>query len=290
MAGKSEVLQKVQRIRSEVSKLKSELSSLSREKAALYSERSGLMGAFMPVVQRIRGSRQGRDKHTGSVKELKSARSSAAAGVKDVASQLSALRAEKLRLVKKLGVTRPASAIEREIKRLEYSIETSAMPFDREQRLMKVIKEMKAELAKAGQLTGINSKIRELSASFDELKSVSDKSHAALQLHASVSQKLHEEMLSYSGKAAEIRAKLKPVDGRISDVAKKYSESKSLLLQKISELDALEKELAIMKAEEERQRKLEEERILEARENELTEKIKSGRKLTRDDLIKLQKG
>jgi len=120
-------------------------------------------------------------------------------------------------------------------------------------------------------------------------KSKSDNAHQELQLHASVSQKLHEEMLSQANKADEIKAKLKPIEQELSGMKKNYSQLKSQLQQKLSDLVSVSKELNKIKAEEEKQRKIEQDKAIAATEKELTDKIKSGKKLTRDDLIMLQR-
>lgn len=96
-------------------------------------------------------------------------------------------------------------------------------------------------------------------------------------------------MLSQANKADEIKAKLKPIEQELSGMKKNYSQLKSQLQQKLSDLVSVSKELNKIKAEEEKQRKIEQDKAIAATEKELTDKIKSGKKLTRDDLIMLQR-
>jgi len=289
MADKREVLQRSYALKSEVSRLKRELSSLSSKKKDLYVRLDGLRGAFRPVIAKIKELKSKRDDHTISVKELKTKRQAASSVSKEAITDLKKLRTEKEKKSKDLGVRRSASYILSEINKLEFEIETGAIPFEKEQRLNKIIKEKKAELEKAKQLTGVVSQLKSSSNKLHVSKSESDKAHQELQLHASVSQNLHEEMLSHVRKADEIKAKMKPLGKEKNELAKNYSELKSQLEQKLSELDAVSKELEKIRAEEEKQKELEEEKRIASMEKKLTEKMKSGKKLTRDDLIMLQK-
>jgi len=289
MADKKELLQKSYALKSETSKLKHEIHSLNSRKKNLYARLDKLRAEFRPLIEKVKGLRAKRDEHTASVKELKTKRQSASSVAKNAIVDLEKFREEKERKSKALGVRKSASSIAEEIRKLEFKIETEALPFEHEKKLSKLVKEKKAELEKANQLTGI---VTQLKSSFDKLhasKSDSDKAHQELQLHASVSQKLHEDMLSHAKKADEIKAEMKPLEKEKADIATRYSELKSELEKKLSELDSLNGELDKIKAEQEKERELEEERIIAEKEKELTEKIKSGKKLTRDDLIMLQK-
>jgi len=288
MPDKNELLRKSDALKSEISKLKRELSSISSKKRELYAKYDELKGPFHAVIGKIKEFRHRRDVHTAFVKELKTKRKAATSEAKIVTAYLEKLRSEKEKKSKTLGVRRPAFSVASEIEKLEYKIETGAIPFEEEKRLTKVIKEKKEELKKAEQLSDVIGKLKASSKKLNVSQSKSNESHRELQLHASVSQKLHEEMLSHVKKADEIKAKVKPIEKELSDIRENYSELKSQLQQKLSDLLIVSKELDKIKAEEEKQHRAEKEKIIAAKEKELTDKIKSGKKITRDDLIMLQ--
>lgn len=289
MADKRELLHRFNSLKSEISRLKGESGSVGLRKRELYRKSGELKEAFYAVIEKIKGIRSKRDQHTASVKELKSKRDSAASAAKTSADDLTKLKGEKEKMASKLGVKRPASAISSEIERLEFKIETEALPFEKEKKLNKVIKEKKEELKKAEQLSDLAAGLKSSFQSFHSYKRESDESHRELQLHASVSQKAHEEMLSFSKKADELKSRLSSFEKELKEVVSRHAGLKSQLQQKLSELAGVSRELDKISAEEVKKRQEEREKFIEAKEKELTEKMKSGKKLTRDDLIMLQK-
>jgi len=289
MSDKEDLLADFRKLKSKVTSLKLELSSLSREKGRLYTDRSQIRESFFPLIERIKSSKKDRDKHSGSVHALKTKRTQATAKTSGLGSQLKALREEKDKKIKKLGIRNPAASIAADIERLEFKIETSGMPFEQEKKITKVIKEKKAELEKAGQITNINTKIRGLSRQFEGTRRLSEESHQELKLHASVSQQHHEAMITDSKKAYELKKRIKPLDSRLAEISKKNSSLKSELQPKIVELEKARQQLDKLKAEEAVKKEVEEQARLEAKQKQLEDKMRSGKKLTTKDLISLQK-
>ncbi|MBI2664850.1 hypothetical protein HYX10_05945 [Candidatus Woesearchaeota archaeon] len=289
MSDKAELLRYAGKLRSEISKLRHEIGSVSFSRRSLYTKLDELKKPFYSLIDKIRELRSKRDEHTSAVRALKGEREAASSEAKAAVTDLHKFAEEKDKMSRKLGVRKSASSLAEEINRLEFRIETGAIPFEEEKRLTKIIKEKKAELKKAEQLSDV---VRHLKSSSHKLlisKSESDQAHQQLRLHASVSQKLHSEMLAHAKKADELKQQIKPVEAELTALKQKNSELKKQLDQKAAELNSLQAELDRINAEEERLRKLEEQKQLEAKEQELTEKIRSGKKLTMDDLIKLQK-
>lgn len=289
MAGKQELLGRLGSLKSEISSLKRELGSISARKKEIYLQLGSMKAEFRSLIASVKELKAKRDEHTASVKSLKSEREAASFVVKKSSEELRKARQEKEKKSKELGIRRTPSAIASEIEKLEFRIETSALPFSKELKLNKVIKEKKAELKTAEQLKNSLEKLREYSGQMHSSKTASDAAHTELRLHASVSQKLHEEMIADARKADEIKAKGKPLEAELDALKAKYSERKLQLEKSLKELAEASKSLDAMKAEEEKQRKIEEEKIIAERENKLTEKIKSGKKLTNEDLMMLRK-
>ena len=289
MADKAELLRHSSTLRAEISQLKREFHSVNSSRKKTYLAYEKFWQEFNPLIEKIKDIRGRRDGHTVSVKNLKSTRQSANAAAKDAMDDLKKLQSEKHRKSKDLGISKPAPKVAEEIDRLEFKIETEAIPFEREQKLNKLIKEKKVELDTAKQLTDVYQKLRKSSQALHASKTASGNAHRELQLHASVSQKLHEDMIAQIKKAEELKARIRPVEKERRDLAKKSDSLKSELKEKTARLAAIDSELDTLKAEEVRKRKLEEERAIAEKEAELAEKIKSGKKLTTDDLRMLHK-
>lgn len=288
MGSKHELLGRRGALSAGISGIKRQLSSLASERRRLFSERDSLRASFFQLIDKVKELRKKRDEHTSAVKSLKDKRQSAFSVVRNASSEVTKLRVEREKRAKALGVKKSASAIASDIARLEFKIETVPMPFEHEQRLTKLIKEKKSEFKTARQLSDVLEKLRASSIEMQSSKSVSDSAHKELQLHASVSQKLHEDMLSFAGKADEVKVKLAPVDARISELSRDLASLRKELEQKLGELAVVNQELDGLSVEEKKQKQLEEAQRIEKVESELAAKMRSGRKLTTNDLIMLR--
>jgi uncharacterized coiled-coil DUF342 family protein len=288
MPSRNELVQSLNALEQEISALKQGLALLSRERRGLLEERSAIRNTFFPVIEKVKESRMHRDEETGSVKALKTARDKASSEVKRLAAVLSDHQKAREKKAKELGVQRNAQALKREIEALEYKQETSALAFDKEQKLTKLLKEKKASLAKAKQLDELADKMREAMQVLDSARTVSAKAHHELTRHASASQKMHEEMVSGSKQARELREKLKPMDAKLANISKKYDESQHLLVKKLAEAEALRSQLGILEAASADEQKKQKQQHRAEKEQELTSRMKSGKKLTTMDLLALR--
>jgi len=148
MADKPELLKRNYALKSEISRLKRDLSSLNSSKRQLYQQRDKIWETFSPILEKIRDLKGKRDEHTANVKQLKNKRESESTVVKSTLDDVRKFRAEKAKKSKELGVNKTASLVASEIDRLEFKMETEAIPFERERELNKIIKEKKIELEK----------------------------------------------------------------------------------------------------------------------------------------------
>lgn len=288
MSEKKALVEQLRTIRAESSALKKKLAALGKQKRELFSARDKLRQDLWETIAKIKDLKVKRDKHTAIVKELKSRRDSASSEAKNLVSNVKSLRDEKDKKIRQLGIKKPAEALAAEIERLEYLIETTALPFEKEQKLTKAIKMKKSELQKAGQLGDVVEKLKNSSKKLNASTTVSDRANQELRLHASVSQKFHKEMLEYRKKADDLKAKLLTLNKNAKELTNEYSDLKTKLEEKLNSLKDLEDRSIKVKAEEEKKKKEKREKEIEKTEKELAEKMKSGKKLTMDDLIKLK--
>ena len=173
MADKAELIRQSSALRAEISRLKREFRLVDSSKKQLYLKYEKFWEEFNPLIEKIKDIRSRRDDHTVSVKSLKTRRQSANTAAKDAMDELKKLQSEKHAKSRDLGISKPAPRVAEEIDRLEFKIETEVIPFEQEKKLNKLIKEKKAELEKAKELTGVYQKLRKSSQTLHTSKSVS---------------------------------------------------------------------------------------------------------------------
>ena len=95
-------------------------------------------------------------------------------------------------------------------------------------------------------------------------------------------------MLSLSKKISELRKKEREIFGQFSELKKEFLETNSMLKQKLLEANEVSKHEKEEHEKEDAEMKERQEKMLAEKEMEITEKIKSGKKLTTEDLLAFQ--
>lgn len=266
--------------------LKSKLSVIGSSRSSLIRQLREISPQFKFVLVKVRELRAARDTHTAVVKELKAKRQEANDAVRaigpDVREALDAKEAAVEGLAKtKIRGRKSASQLYSEMEALEMKIITEAMPFSREQEIMKVVKEKRKQLEAVKAFSEAASSHRELFSKFSELRRQSYAFHSELRQHAAESQKLHEEMIKLIPKLKELRQRKKSLLEQLGRVKEEYAASNFSLGRTLSELSGVREKIDLAAAEKRK-------REIEEKEAQLTDKLKSGKKLTARDLMMLR--
>ncbi len=268
--------------------LKSMLSALGSTRSSLIRQLREISPKFRSVILKVRELRAERDKHTALVRELKAKREEANKSLKGISDELGKAAEAEREAISRLshgkgGAARKKSASQlvAEMAALELKIETEVIPFEKEKQLMKIINEKKRQLESVKQFSEASKSHREMFAKFSEIRRQSNAFHRELQQHAAESQNLHEEMLKLIPQLKELRQRKKLLLGQLEKAKDDYATANSSLAQTLHELSGVKEKIDTIAAE---RRKSE----IEQKEAQLTEKLKSGKKLTAKDLIMLQ--
>ena len=267
--------------------LKSKLSALGSSRDSYIRQLREINPQFNSIIVKVRELRAGRDRHTAVVKELKAKRQEANDAVRAISPEMkSALEAKEAAissLSKAKGGTarKSASHLYSEMEALEMRIITEALPFSKEQELMKVIKEKRKQLEAVKAFSEAMKSHKELFSRFSELRRQSYAFHTELQQHASESQKLHEEMVKLIPKLKELRQRKKSLLEQLGRAKGEYAVASSSLGQTLHELSDVKGKIDTAIAEKRKQE-------IEQTETKLTDKLKSGKKLTARDLMMLR--
>ena len=113
--------------------------------------------------------------------------------------------------------------------------------------------------------------------------------HAEIQEKAKASQEKHEAVIRLSREIDEKKKLAKESWQRFSGLKQKFIGLDEALKEKLASLGNLAGELEKKRTEKVLASQAREEKRIEQKEKELEEKMKSGRKLTNDDLVALQR-
>ncbi|MBI3035244.1 hypothetical protein HYY71_02890, partial [Candidatus Woesearchaeota archaeon] len=165
------LVEELDKHRVEVSKLRSQLNDLDREKESWFKKKGDYSSNIRESIQKVKGSKAKRDSLTQEVKELKAKRDSINNEIASKLKKFDEVKKKRASLFKSLNIKEPSSKIKQNIEKLEFMIETEPMPFDKEQALMKKIKELKSLYGDASVLDEADKGLKNIS---DEIRKMEE--------------------------------------------------------------------------------------------------------------------
>lgn len=270
-----------------IASLREELNRISNEKESWFSKKEEYSKALREKISIIRESREKRDALTRKVKELKEKRNALSEEIGKKISGLKKLNDEKKKLLSKSKIRDPYR-LKSDIGKLELRLETEAMPFDREKKLSKTLKDLKKSLSEASDSIEIMAKVAGINREIDESRKDANKAHTEIQEFARQSQILHELALKTSKEAAELRKKEEESFKNFINFKARFAGINSQLKENLAKISGVREKISKFELEEREKRKLEESILIKTKEQEMEEKIKTGKKLTTDDFLEFQ--
>jgi len=282
------LLTELNSVRSEVRDLRNKFNNLDRKKEELYREKRKVSSDIHSRIRVAKDSKDKRNNLTETVKTTKHSKEELEAKLKLLESEVQSLKEEKQRALSKIGVSDPMM-LKKDIKKLEFKIETEGVTFEKEKELMKVLSKMKKQFESSKVVGDIEHKLSSKIRDLRDIREMMDMTKKIVQVSAKESQKHHVELIESSKEIDELKKK---EDTFESEAAKYKAEIAALndeLNAKMNRMDELRKVLGEnnVKLREDVEKSNHE--ILKQKDNAVQEKIKTGKKLTTEDLLILQR-
>ena len=284
---KRELFAELDRLKSDANSLRNGLNKADSDKELWHSRKEEISNGIREKISAIKQSREKRDSLTKQVRELKEKRTKLNDGLGKRVSELVELKKQYADLAKKSKITDPAG-IKTSIDSIESKLETEVMPFEKEKELSKKLKMLKKSLAEASAIIGIFDAVKKLNFEISSAKKESNSVHMEIQDLAKESQALHENVISESKNVDGLKLKEGEAFSKFIGFKKVFSEKNSFLKEKLESMGKIRAEINKFQLEEDEKKRLQEAMLIKGKEQELEEKIKSGRKLTTDDFLVFQ--
>jgi uncharacterized coiled-coil DUF342 family protein len=268
-------------LKKEVSNLRALLNSLDTEKENWYKLRQTISSEIKSLIRAVQEKRNLRDELTGKVKELKGSRNKLNEDIKGRKKSIPQKEISKKKYMTNFNLPK----LKKDAESIELKMETEVMPFDKEKELSKRLKKIKKEIEELS-LARMEHEIEKRARTVvNDLKNKSDNVHNQLQKNAGESQKIHEALI----KEAEIidQKKVLEKDAHLKFLSfkKKFQDTSFALKEKLREIAGLKSMIDKQKLDNDKKRKQARVEMIKSKELELEDKIKSGKKLTTDDLL-----
>jgi uncharacterized coiled-coil DUF342 family protein len=275
-------------LKSEVKELRVKLNNLDRKKEDFFREKRKIGSDIYSRIKNAQDNKHKRDSLTGVVKNTKLSKDEMESRVKELDADITKLREEKRKMLEKLGVSDPMM-LKRNIKALEFKIETEGLTFEKEKELMKVLSKMKKQYDSS---KSINDVTRQLDIKFREIRDLHaqlDMTKKIVQHSAKESQKHHVELIESSKEIDELKKKEAEFEDKIGEVKAEMHGITEELDKRNAKMDELRKTLHENNVQLKEDVDKTNQEILRHKDEEVQEKLKKGKKLTTEDLLILQR-
>jgi uncharacterized coiled-coil DUF342 family protein len=283
------LLSQLEALKTEATNLKKEISLVSRQKEAVFTKRHELGIEIRKHIGAIRQERTQRDSLTKEVKLSKGEREDASTKIRTLLDELHKLQDARKAMIAKSGVEDDPGELKNEMRRLERTIETGAISFEREKKLMVEIKKLKKKYDAVKAADVHADRIRTIKKELDDLRRLSENAHQSVQDRAHKSQEFHEAILTESKEIDGLKDKENEFTKQYEEFKLKIKDISDQLDQKQQAMDGIRKQLqeSHVELKEEQSRSAHE--ILRKKEQIVEEKIQKKQKLTTEDLLVFQR-
>ena len=277
MDEKVEVKQQLEQLKKEIHLLSVSLKQLSEQKESKYKEKDGLNQDLNNYIKTAKELRDKKKEIDTKIRDLKGKRQVFNKGLSEMWCKFREIKSNVVPKDKSKG---SPSLIQKQIEKIEFTIQTEALSFEREKKMMRQLKELKAQL---GEMKLEDAKFKELRDFKDDVKEKkveADDIHIEIQKLATESTDIFKKLTEKS----ELIAKAK-------ETREKINVDLQGLKAQISEIDVrLEKFLQQWGALTSLPVFTEQEMIpaVQKKAEAAMEKLKSKGKLTKEDILAMQ--
>lgn len=284
-----ENVNRLKELKLQIGNLKKELNKLNRLKESWFNKKSNFNKDISERISGVKGSKEERNEITNKVQEFKKERDKLNKELNEKRNAYNKSKEAYDLKISKLKLEGNPQEYQKKISQMEYALQTNVMGFDKEQKLNKEIKLMKKQLDGFSAVKGEWEKIKTLLNEIKELRKNSNKVHKQIQTYASDSQDKHEVVIDKSKEIDDIKEKEEDAFKKFKEFKDKFTERNDELKRLVKEAEDLKKLLEESNVKIEEDKKEEQAKVIKEKAKEVTEKMKTGKKLTTEDLLIFQR-
>jgi uncharacterized coiled-coil DUF342 family protein len=276
----------IEMVTQQVSLLKEQISKLDVKIKAQIAERDTLNQKFGKIRQEINQLKTERDGLNENVKTLKQERDRARTKTKQIIEELKAHR-QKISELKKKTPQKSHRDLNKELKAIEWRIQTSTYDKQTEKRQIETVKQIETQLSLYRKIEQYENSVGELQSELDRLKEAADANHHTLTERAKKSQEIHSKIIAKIGELKSVKSeadRLHEIYVRLRTQAQPFKEKLRKMLETRRKLqDTLRKE-------DEERKKHAEKALKEKLEVQARNKLQSGEEISWNEFQLLDNG
>ncbi|MBT4823992.1 hypothetical protein HN695_05310 [Candidatus Woesearchaeota archaeon] len=285
---KKSLLDELNKKKELIKELRSKLNEINEQKEQWFQQRNNASQEIKKLIGQLKEAKTTRDGFTTTVKGSKVSRDDLNKKIKVKVDELKKYEKEKSDIVKKHDIKGDPSYLKKQIEQLEYKHETSVMSFENEKKIMKEIRDLRSNYKKLSAVSTVWKKIHALTKDVDVLKKEANLFHRKMQSQAKQSQEKHESMIESSKLVKDLKKKENEAHIKSLEFKKQFTELNDKLKVDLDDLNKLYGKLDMNREAVKKVKKEKQQKTLKQKQNDVDHKLKTGGKLTTEDLLAFQ--
>ena len=275
-------------IREDISSLKTKLHGIYDKKEEWYAKKDEIRSAVNDLITEVKKikSQLGRSKE--AKESIRRQRDDYNSKTRALIDSFKKLAAEKRSMESKLGIRSDTSYLKQQISRMETRIETEALSFKEEKKIMSRVNEIKKKLKESSVLADFEKKMDSLSSEINTIRKKGDEEHQKLIEFIAAEKDNYSKFIELSKKINTLKKLQREAFENFKALKDEFLGTNDVLQEKLIESSKIFGTVRQQREKIARDKRQNVLKTLEQKTREVEEKLKNKKKLTTEDLIVFQ--
>lgn len=274
-------------LKDEIKELKIKLEKISKEKEEWFKKKEDLKITISNKIKEIKVIKSSKDKSNIISQNIKNNKYQLKKEIEDLIKKAKQLNKTKKEIIQKLHLDFDPSELKNKLESLEMKIQTDAVSFETEKKMMKQVNELKKKLRESVSISKIIDEQNTLSKQIEAKRKQFRELIFKIRDHKS--QDDYEDFFKSSKEIEIIKKEQEAAFNNFIEKKKEYSIIIAQIKDKINKIRTIDEKEHDIRREKLKQKKDEDQAILKQKFRNVEEKLKNKQKLTTEDLMIYQK-
>ncbi|MBS3149639.1 hypothetical protein J4455_03005 [Candidatus Woesearchaeota archaeon] len=284
---KEDLFKKLETIRKDIDIFRSNLNNNREEKEKLYQKRISLSDRIKDKIKKIKDLKSKKDKDNIGLQEEFKEKENLNKEISDLIIKIKKIneKIKKFRETKKID--KNPRLIKVALEKLELKIETEAISYEEEKKLMKRVNQLKKEYKSVKEIVDLDDEYNKISKYIDNkrvrLNNIKEKINEKMKTRSD-----YDDFMKISKEIFELKKDMKITNDGYIKLKADSLKTNLLLKEKFREFDNIKNQIGIENKKISEEKEIQKRDLIHQKVNIVEEKIKKGQKLSTDDLITFQ--
>jgi uncharacterized coiled-coil DUF342 family protein len=275
-------------LKNEVQGLRQKLGELNQKKEEWFKKKEELKTEIAQTIGRIKDAKGKNEVLNKDISGFKANRDEFNNQVKSLIAKIKELNAKKDDLLLKSKFKGNPSEVKSRMAHLEQALETQAVSFDKEKKIMKEINSLKKQYQSVKVVEDVQKEINDVSHQITDAKKKGDEFHNKLREQAGTNKDSYEDFIKLSKDIGKLKKTQEDAFNNFIKFKQEYAEASKLLKEKLEKLNGVAEVEHNERRNKQKDKRSEDRQHIKDNAKKAEEKLRSKKKLTTEDIIAMQ--